>query len=176
MSTSLLQRPVPAFPKGVTHMGSGIAWTLTPVGDSKLFQCHSPQGNTCTYSFSQLPERALGKRTGLGVRREDSSVGHCEGEEISPQCRKKSKSRAGTAHSRALGWQMLARSSSMRWGDKIGSEIPEHSGQKAPQRPPFLILHVRTQRPRNPGPGPQGESSLCATSVPVRSESEGHII
>lgn len=112
MPTSLPQRPAPAFPNGATRLGSGIAWTLTPVGDSKLFRYCSPQGNTPTVFFQLAARKGSGEKNRPGVRREDVSVGHREGEEISPQCRKKSESRAGPAHSRAPGRQTLARSSS----------------------------------------------------------------
>lgn len=80
MPTTLPQMPAPASPWSHPH-GSGIAWTQAPVGDSKLFSAVPHKGTRVPYSSSQLLRRALGKKTGLGVRREDASVEHRHGEE-----------------------------------------------------------------------------------------------
>lgn len=74
MPTSLPQRPAPAFPNGATRLGSGIAWTLTPGGgDSKLFRCCSPQGNTPTVFFQPAARKGSGEKNRPG-----GEEGRCE--------------------------------------------------------------------------------------------------
>lgn len=146
MPTSLPQMPAPASPWSHPH-GSGIAWTQLQ-WETASYSVLLPTREHGTIFFQPAAAKGSGEKNRPG-----GEEGRCECG--APSRRRKSVHNVGRRASlgrtcSSPGRQTLARSSSVSWGDKTGSGIPGHSGQRHLRDPPssFSCENTMTQKSR----------------------------